>query len=95
MTKGQPKARVCLIFMSAGKPTDWVGRIHGIGDDQTADPGNGLAETHQLLPVELVNPAEVVDDFGNGFAGVRVALVMGELEVFDDRAILVFSFCDS
>jgi len=62
---------------------------------QTTNATNGLAETHQLLAVELVNSSEVVDDFGNGFASVRMPLVMGKLEVFDDRAVLVGALCDS
>ena len=61
---------------------------------QTINAAYGLAETHQLLAVELVDPAEVVDDFGNGFAGLRMPLVMGELEVFNDRAVLVCALCD-
>ncbi len=62
---------------------------------QTTNAANGLTETDQLLAVELVNPAEVVDDFGDGFAGIRMPLVMGELEVFDDRAVLIGALCDS
>ena len=62
---------------------------------QTTNATNGSAETHQFLAVQLVDPAKVVDDFGNGFASVRVPLVMGELEVLDDRAVLVGAFGDS
>ncbi|RPJ12529.1 MAG: hypothetical protein EHM37_08930 [Deltaproteobacteria bacterium] len=66
-------------------------RDFGIGqridDLQTAHPANGLAEADQLLPVELIDPAEVVDDFGDRLASIRMPLVMGELVILDDRAV--------
>ena len=39
--------------------------------------------------VELVLPAKVVDHLGHRRAGDRVALVVGELEIGDLRAVLV------
>jgi hypothetical protein len=44
------------------------------------------------LTIELVGPAEVVDDFGNGFAGLGVALVVRQLEVLDSGAVFIFAF---
>ena len=82
-----------------GRQADWSGWIpissQWIIKPQAADTANGLTKTHQLLAVKLVNPAEVVDDFGDGLAGVGMSLVMGELEIFDDRAVLVGAFGDS
>lgn len=43
----------------------------------------------------MVNSSEVVDDVGDGFAGIRMPLVIGELEVFDDRVVLVGGFCNA
>jgi hypothetical protein len=40
-------------------------------------------------------PIEFVDDFCCRFAGNRVALVVGRLEVFDHRAVFVFSSSSS
>ena len=62
---------------------------------QAADPGNGLAKPHQFLPIELVGSAEVVDDFGDRFSSYWVALVVCELEIFDDGAVFIGAFCFS
>ena len=98
MTKGTAQGESLLDF-HVGRQADGNCRIPGCSQriikPQATNAANGLTETYQLLAVELVDPAEVVDDFGNGFAGVRMPLVMGELEVFDDRAVLVGAFCDS
>ncbi|WP_159449703.1 hypothetical protein, partial [Desulfococcus multivorans] len=62
-----------------------------IDDGYPAYPGDGSAQPDQFLPVELVGTAEVVDDFGNRLAGIRVALVMRQLEIFDHGAVFVLS----
>jgi hypothetical protein len=54
-----------------------------------------MAKPYQLLTVELVSPAEVVDDFGDGFSGLGMTLVVGQLVVLDGRAVLVFALCGS
>jgi hypothetical protein len=82
---GRQATRICRI----------PGYIQRIIKPQATNATYGLAETHQLLAVKLVNSAEVVDDFSDGFAGVRMPFVMGELEVFDNRAVLVGTLCDS
>ena len=66
-----------------------------IGDMQPADAGDRLTEAYQLLAVELVNSAEVVDDFSYRFVSFRMALVVCELEVLDDRSIFVGALCCS
>lgn len=43
----------------------------------------------QGLDVDLVDPAEVVEDLGFGTAGLGVPNVVGELEIVDDGAVLV------
>jgi hypothetical protein len=63
----------------------------GIGDDQSADTGNGLTQAHELLAVKLIGAAEVVDDFGNGFTGFGMALVVGQLVVLDAGAVFVLA----
>jgi hypothetical protein len=63
-----------------------------IDQRQIADPGDGPAQPDQLLTVELIGAAEVVDDFGDGFAVTGMAFVVGQLEIFDDRAVLVLRF---
>ena len=54
-----------------------------IGDGQAADPCDGSAQAHKLSAIELIGAPEVVDDFGDRLAGFGIALVVGELEVFD------------
>jgi hypothetical protein len=39
-----------------------------------------VAKPHQLLAVEPIGPAEVVDDFGNRFSGDGMTLVVGQLD---------------
>jgi hypothetical protein len=67
-------------------------RIQGIDDRQPAEPGDGPAEADQFLPVELaVRTAEIVDDFGDRLAGIRVARVMRQLEALEHGAVFVSS----
>jgi hypothetical protein len=49
------------------------------------------AQPHQVIPVELIGSAEVVDDLGDRLASFGVADVVGELEVLDHRSIFVFA----
>ena len=62
-----------------------------IDNSQVADPGDGPTQPHQLLTVELIGAAEVVDDLGDRLSGNRVAFIVGQLVVFDDGAVLVLS----
>jgi hypothetical protein len=39
----------------------------------------------------LVGSAKVVDDFGNGFSGLGMTLVVRQLEVFNGGAVFVLS----
>ena len=69
--------------------------IKRVGYGQPADPGDRTTQAHQLGAVELIGAAEVVDDLGHRFAGLGVALVVRQLKVFDNRAVLVGTFCGS
>jgi len=53
------------------------------------DPQDALGEAAQRVRVELVSPAEVVDDLGDGAAARGVPDVLGELVVAHLAAILV------
>jgi len=66
--------------------------IQGIKDCQTTDPGNGSAQSHKLRSVQLIGSAEVVDNFSIRFSGNGVSFVVGQLVVFNARAVLIFSF---
>ena len=54
-----------------------------------AEPGDGPAEADQFLTVKLVRTAEFEDDVGERLAGIRVACVMGQLEILDHGAVFV------
>jgi len=60
--------------------------VAAVGLEESADRGD---EASERLTVELVGTAEVVDHFGDRAAGVGASLVVGELEVRDDRAVFV------
>jgi hypothetical protein len=57
------------------------------------DSGDGPAQPIQLPMVQLVGPAEVVEDFCGGLAGNGVTYVVSQLEVFYYRAVLVATLC--
>lgn len=61
-----------------------------IGDIETTDTGDGLAETDQFLSVKFVGPPEIMNNLSDRFAGDRVAFIMGQLVIFDDVAVFVF-----
>lgn len=67
----------------------------GIDNGKVAYPRDGSAQAHQLVSVQAIGAAEAVDDLGYRLAGNRVTLVVGQLVVFDDRAIFVFPSCGS
>jgi hypothetical protein len=58
---------------------------------ETADSSDRPAQPHQIIPVELIGSAEVVDDLGDRPAGFRMAHVVGELEILDHRSIFIFA----
>jgi hypothetical protein len=58
---------------------------------QAADPGHGLAESHQIIALKLLSSSEVVDDLGDRSASLGMAQVVRELIVFDHRAIFIFA----
>jgi len=60
-----------------------------VNDFEAADPGNGAAEADQGIAVQLVCPAEVMDDFGDGFSGDVVPFVMSELVIGGGGTALV------
>jgi len=64
----------------------------GVNNGDPTDSGNGSGEPNQDLTVELIGTTEAVDDTGNGGVGLRIPLVVGELEILGNGAILVFSF---
>ena len=54
-----------------------------------------MTKSSELLVIQLINSTKIVNDFGYRFTGYRVALVMGQLVVLDDGAVLVFTFGDA
>ena len=64
-----------------------------VANFQAADPGNGLAESHEIIALKLIGSSEVVDDLGDRSASLGMAHVVRELIVFDHRSI--FYFCVS
>ena len=58
---------------------------------QAADPGNGLAEPHQIIALKLIGSPEVVDDLRDRSASLGMAQVVRELVVFDHRSIFIFA----
>ena len=45
-----------------------------------------------MLSIRFMGSSEVVDNFGNWFPRIRMPLVVGQLVVFDDGAVLILSF---
>ena len=64
-------------------------------DLYAAYPCDGSAQTDQIIPVKLIGPAKAVNDMGYRFFILGMPLIVGELEVFDNRAVFVFSFGSS
>ena len=62
-----------------------------VADLEIADAGDGLAEPDEAVPVELVGAPEVVDDLDLGTALLAVPVVVRELVVGDDGAVLVLA----
>jgi hypothetical protein len=62
---------------------------------QPTDPGDRSTQSYQFKTVKLVGSTKVMDDFGDRFASLWMALVVGNLKVLDDRAIFVGAFCCS
>lgn len=59
-------------------PTSFFDRIN---DLETANTGNGTAQPDQLFPVQLIGPAEAVDDFWDGSFGLGMTHVVGEVVI--------------
>lgn len=53
---------------------------------------HALDQTPEHIEVELVATTKRMDHLGLGIAFVLVPDIVGELDVFDDRAVLVFTF---
>ena len=66
-------------------------RIESINDLDVADPGDGPAKPDELVSIQLIGPAELVDHMGDGLAGDRVPHVVGELVVLDHCTVAVLS----
>ena len=82
-------------FKIIGQPTAALVSIAitiSIQDGDPADPGDGAGKPDQGLAVQLIGPAEAVDDAGNGGVGLRIPHVVSELEVLGDGTVLVLSF---
>ena len=56
-----------------------------------AYPGDGAAEADQLFAVHLICSSEGVDDFCDGLFGDGMPFIVGELVVFNDGSVFVFS----
>ena len=70
----------------------WLCRLaQGVLHLQTADPGDGTAQTHEDLPLQLVCPPEVMDDLSDGLARVGVAGIVRELVVDDFAAVAIIT----
>lgn len=81
MAQAQAEARVAKAISASNDSSDCLS-----GLEEAADREHGAT---RCLPVELVRPAEAVDHLCDRPARDRVAPVVGELEVADDRAVLV------
>ena len=62
-----------------------------IADFDIADPGDGMAKPNKSVVIKLIGAAEVMDDLGLGAPGNRVAKIVSELKIFDNRAVLIFA----
>ena len=58
----------------------------------TTSPGDGAGKPDEGIAVQLIGPAEAVNDAGNGRVGLRIPHVVGELEILGNGAVLVLSF---
>jgi len=79
---GESRQEITLWFLALFTRIDNV---------QAADSGNRAAQPDEMIAIQSVRPAEVVDDPGNGLSGHRVALIVGQLIVLDDGTVFVFS----
>ncbi len=68
-----------------------AGGVHGLGGPK--HPRDRGHEAARRLAVDLVGAPDVVDRPRHGAAGLRVALVVGELQVADHRAVSVPAPC--
>ena len=98
MTMVQPRARVCLILRSSVRPKSFdaaeiADSSKGVSDDQPTDTGDGVTQSHQLLPIQLIGSTEIVDDFGHGFSGFGMTLIVRQLVVLNTGTVFVFTFC--
>lgn len=59
--------------------------------EKAANSGNGIAQTNELVSIELIGPAKVMDDPRCRVAGDRMTLVVRRLIVLDGVAVSVFS----
>jgi len=66
--------------------------VDWIDDVQTANTYNGSAQPRKVVPVQLVRPAEAVDDFWNGPSCIGVAHIVGEMVVLGTVPSLFFLF---
>ena len=62
---------------------------------QTAYSRNGLAESHEVITIQFVSPAEAMDDPSDGFSGNRMSLIVSQLVVLDVGAVFVSSASSS
>ena len=87
-----PSMMVALLFYAYATYSPVLFRVHRIKDSQAANPRNGPTKADQLLSVQFIGPSEVVNNFGNWFPSIGMPLVVGQLVVFDDGAVLILSF---
>ena len=79
------------VFTGTDTRSNWrtEGFVIGVGNDQPTYTDDGITSPHQLLTVELIGPAEVVDDFGDGLSGLGMAFVVGKLVICDRNSFIV------
>ena len=91
-----PRLTVCSSFRSFGSPMssksgNWLDSL----GSRTVSPQTLAmvsAQPIELFPVELICPAQIMYNFGNWFARVRMPLVVGKLIVFYFGAVFVLAF---
>jgi hypothetical protein len=94
ITRGQPRGqRLSDLRVVAERGGQIRLAVERIDNTEAADPGDASAQPNELSPVELIGPAEVVDDFGDRLAGRGVAFVMSKLKVLDGGSVFVRPLC--
>ena len=62
-----------------------------INDLQITNPSDGLAQTNQLISIQLIGATKIVNDVSHWFARLWMALVVRELVILGHAAVFVSS----